>query len=424
MASKTPVVSQQAKAPKPKKGEAKGKSGEPKGKSGEPKPKKGEAKGKSGEPKSNDTTQKENAPPQQKKKEDLTRTQQMVQLINFSQSPEDALITLCSSMPEFAIESSSVTPYHNTISEKERIILGEALDITLELRGAFWLIDIFDDPIQDIPDFHQYLRSVQENRFGDAVVCTLLDLIIAHAKETRDWTVAKSTMDKKPKANASETVLAQYSMRIGSDEQALGLNKETRTTDMKLRADSLTWWTISLINHVRERRFFLQSRSCLAGKEIKCSSCSTSSKEYSEMLIMGRCGHAGHKNCCKHQKGTLSALNSCLDPGCGSNTSQSSTIEASDLVGTIPSALVRNHGSKMVAITELLLQIPKGEKTLVFVQFPRVVVALRGILDARSINFADTTIVKGAAASVETFKKESTCNVCVLQLDSVNAAGW
>ena len=143
------------------------------------------------------------------------------------------------------------------------------------------------------------------------------------------------------------------------------------------------------------------------------------------MLIMGRCGHAGHEGCCAGQKGPLWALSHCPDQGCGSNTSQLSTMEASDLTGTIPSELVRQHGSKMVAITNLLLRIPKGDKTLVFVQFPRVILALRAILNVRNIEFADTTLGKGAAASVNTFKKEdSTCNVCVLQLDSVNAAGW
>ena len=327
-------------------------------------------------------------------------------------------------MPEFARERSSISPCHGTIAEKESLIIVKVEDILSELRGAFWIMAQYRDEIKNIPQIYNYLRSVQENRFGDWTVRALLDLVITCAEDTRKWTVAKSTEDKKPKANAGAAKSQQHAMRSDPETEPLALSELSRIEELKLRADSLTLWTIALISVVRERRFFIGTKDCLSGAEIECSSCGCRSRDYSNMLFMGRCGHVGCEQCCSSQNGSLTLLSRCPDQQCGSKTSLSSTIKASDLTTAIPSELVRQHGSKMVAISRLLSRIPKAEKVLIFVQFPRIIMALKAMLAARRIKFADTTKSSGAEGEVELFQKDSTCNVCVLQLDSVNAAGW
>ncbi len=350
---------------------------------------------------------------------ELTRKDRIVEHIVASELPEDALITLCSTMPDFAVEHSTVSPCGVTIAEKETLIVEKVQDMVSELRGAFWITSKWEDDIAVIPDIYNYLRSVQENRFGDATACALMDLVIAYAEDTKQWTVAKSIENKEPKGKLSHEKKEQYRMRIDSANEPHKLDKVGRAEDLKLRADSLTAWTIALTDVVRERRFFIGTQSCLSGAEIECSSCGRRSKDCSTMRFMGRCGHVGCKQCCLARP-----LDQCLDGHCSSKTLETSTVEASDLTAALPSQLAREHGSKMVAITELLDRIPAGEKVLIFVQFGRIITALKTILAARDIRFADTTEAKGAAANVEMFKGDLGCNVCVLQLDSANAAGW
>lgn len=354
----------------------------------------------------------------------LTRTERVVEHITASESPEEALISVCSTMPEFARERSSSSPYYDTIKEKEALIRQKVDDILSDLRGAFWIISHFQDRIQDIPDIHNYIQSVQENRFGDATVRALLDLVIAHAEDTKKWTVARLIKNKEPTGKVSAEKKQQYVLRSDDANEPENLSEKPRAEDLKLRADSLTAWTIALTDLVRERRFFIGTERCQSGTEIECSSCGRRTNDYSTMLFMGRCGHAGCKPCYLGLQGPCGLSDQCPDTNCGSKSLKSSTVMASDLTIALSEDVVREHGSKMVAIANLLLRLPKGEKALVFVQTERIITALRKVLGAHGIKYADTVNSPRAAAEVDRFQKAPTCKVCLLQLDSANAAGW
>jgi hypothetical protein len=361
-----------------------------------------------------------------------TRTEQILDHIAASALPEDALVTLCSTMPAFAAKQLAGSTCRGTIKEKENLIAVKVREILSELIGAFWIISRFGDEIEAIPDIYNYLRSVQKDRFGDRAIRSFMDRVVAYAKENKKWTVAKATKDKKPKGKGEEKRL-QYAMRMDSANEPHGLLPKYRTEDLKLRADSLISWTIALTDLLRQRRFFIGMDRCLSGAELECSFCRNRFQDYSTMLFMGRCGHAGCQQCYEN-----TALDKCIDPKCGSKTLPSSTVRASDLTAASSSQLTREHGTKMVAITDVLVRVPEGEKVLIFVQFPRITTALKAILLARDIRFADTTDSRkaAAAANVDKFKRcdqdciskkcvhDPHCNVCILQLDSVDAAGW
>jgi SNF2-related domain len=354
-----------------------------------------------------------------------TRSGMIAEQISISQSPEDALITFASTMPEFAIERSETSPCEGPIAEKQKLIVAKVEQMTAQLRGAFWLIAQYQDKVQDTPYIYHYLRSVQENRFGDGTVRTLLDLVFAHASQTKKWTLANGIESKRTRILTSDDNKLQYALRRDRSREPLTLTKDARADDLKMRADSLTSWTVELTGLVRELRYFVGTKRCMSNEEIECSSCQVQSRDYGRMLVMGRCGHVACEPCCFTQNGAPALLSHCLNRHCASKTSQSTAIAASELIATITSPKVRQHGSKMVAITDLLAQIPRPEKTLVFVQFPRILAALKAILVEQRIDFADTDL-KGAKASAEVqrFKDDKSCRVCVLQLDNVNAAGW
>jgi SNF2-related domain len=355
-----------------------------------------------------------------------TRSEHIVEQVSISQSPEDALITFASTMPEFAIESSTTTPCEGPIAEKQTLVVAKVKQIAEEIRGAFWLIAQYQDKVQDIPLIYHYLRSVQENRFGDATVRHLLDLVFSQASKTKKWTLAKGIEGKKTKAANADDSKFQYVSRQDSAKEPLSLSLAARADDLRMRADSLTSWTIELMGLIREMRYFVGTKRCMSSEEIECASCKIRTRDYGRMLFMGRCGHVACETCCFFtQSGEPTQLSQCLNGNCGSKTSQSTAILAAELISPINSPRVRKHGSKLAAITDLLAQIPLGEKSLVFVQFPRISAALKSILLEMQIDFADTDL-KGvkASAEVQRFKDTESCNVCLLQLDNVNAAGW
>jgi SNF2-related domain len=354
-----------------------------------------------------------------------TRSDQLDEQIGISQSPEDALITFASTMPEFAIEKPNSKPCESTIAEKQSLIVNLVEQIAEEIRGAFWLMAHYKDKVQNIPFIYHYLRSVQENRFGDATVRHLLDLVFAHASNTRKWTLASGMEDKNKNSKAASTDEGkfQYASRGDAANAPLSLSQAARADDLRMRADTLTSWTIKLTDLIREMRYFVGTKRCMSSERIKCASCKIRTNDYGRMLFMGRCGHVACNQCCFTQSGEPTQLSHCLNLDCGSKTSQSTAILAAELISPINSPRVRKHGSKLVAITDLLAQIPSGEKILVFVQFPRILAALKSILLEMKIGFADTDL-KGASAEVQRFKETQECRVCLLQIDNVNAAGW
>lgn len=353
-----------------------------------------------------------------------TRTERIVEHIIASESPEDALIAACSTMPEFVAVSSSGSAFSSTVKEKESLISQKVADILSELRGAFWIISQFYNRIQDDPYLHNYLCAVRTTRFCDATVCALLDLVIARAEDTQCWTVAKLIKNKEPGKNASADKEREYALRSDPSTDLKLLSKESLAEELKLRTDSLTTWTCDLTDLIRERRFSVGTELCQSGAEIECSSCGDRSSDYSKMILMGRCGHVGCKPCYFNPKGRGGLFDQCIDTRCRSKTLESSTVMASDLTIPISEDLVRDHGSKMVAIAKFLQQIPKGEKAVVFVQSERIIVGLKKVLGACGIKYADTINSPQVTTQVERFKRTATCNVCILQLDSANAAGW
>lgn len=147
-------------------------------------------------------------------------------------------------------------------------------------------------------------------------------------------------------------------------------------------------------------------------------------QKYSNMLLMGRCGHVGCKQCCDAGKGAIKGPDQCPDEHGGSVTLPSSSAESSDMTIALSSGLRHQHGSKMVAISDLIEDIPETDKVLLFVQFGRVATALVNTLRERGINFADTTVARTAASNVANFTRSPNCKVCVLEVDSPNAARW
>ena len=328
-------------------------------------------------------------------------------------------------MPSFAdTQQMSGSACDRTVREKESLISKQVEAILSELRGAFWIMSVYEDKVADIPHIYSYLRSVQENHFGDMAVHRLMDLIIGHSRDSKAWTTSANIGDKKPKGKPTAFKKRQYKMRADPSVEPHGLSLESRVADLKLRADYLTHFTAELTGWIRARRFFMGIKSCLASREITCAACGGYSKDYSTMLLMGRCGHAVCKQCFNALQTSGTSPDKCLDRTCGSNSPPSSAIDASDLTDSLRSKLAQEHGSKMAAIMELLSRIPRSEKVLIFVQFSRIMTALKTVLTACSIKFADTTDSKKAADEVARFMKKSAYRICLLELDSPNAAGW
>lgn len=361
-----------------------------------------------------------------KKKKDAAATEKtsrearIKSYIEASELPEDALISICSTNMSFEMMQES------PVESKERSIVETVCDMLSELRGAFWVLSSYSHEVKENPEIYNYLRSVQDNRFGDATVSGLVTRVIARAQSSEKWIMAKK-INETGKGKKLPTK-DQRAMRANSKVPD-GLKSESRAADLKLRGDTLTDMTSILTTQVRDRRFFVGFEDCLADKKLECSSCGSRSKDYSNMFLVGHCGHAGCRQCYRKLGEKQSSAEECFDPSCDSRSPLSSMIPASDFTSTTISPFTHDHGSKMAAVRELLARIPKGEKVLIFVQFDRIMMALKGMLDACKIPFADTTKPGRAAAQVERFKSprrpgQAPVDVCILKLDSSDAAGW
>jgi hypothetical protein len=368
---------------------------------------------------------------------DLNRTRRRVLALESSEVPEDALITFCSTMLPFAKQHSPVSPCHEILNEKDDSIAEVIGSILVQLRGAFYIVSRWEgeQKVEDIPHFYNYLRCVQTNRFGDAVVCEFLEGLITYAKNNPGWTVAV----KIGKKDAAPEKITNEQYTEGLDEQAqLGSEKaqlidatnepqdlslKVRAKDLKTRAEALNTYTIRLINLARNRRLFHGIDKCVAGNKIECSQCGQQSNNLESIVFMGRCGHAGCKEC--YDKCALSgpSRDHCVHKDCGATAPASATVEASDLATSFNTDKEREHGTKMVEIAKLVQSIPMEDKVLIFVQFERILNAVRQTLKAFGIGFSDT-IHRSPEKQVGEFKTDRTKRALLLMLDSADAAGW
>ena len=352
-----------------------------------------------------------------------TRAEQLLEMINMSTSPEDALLTCCSMLIPFSPHTQGPLPGRAVcdaiLEEKTEEICETMRQLYEKVNNFFGHHRAWGRPTAaENPYVWIYLRCIEKNRYGDLSFSTLMNSVLFHIdSDTRDVQRGRSKSDHK--------------------------------TEQKRRLPAITELSGKLVDQIRSRRFFKMIHLALKEEGLPpCSCCKQIIADASHALIMGLCGHISCASCYQDTGRRRAFSDQCVDLSCSAAAPQHSAILASDFSHDTPMAST-SSGSKLNAVIDLLRdteRIAADEFALVFVQYDRLRAALAKSLHANNIPFADASkprwedgmkpseITKArkieklgrasTAAVIERFKEKKAGKVCILKVDSTDAAGW
>lgn len=403
----------------------------------------------------------------------LDRTGRLLDMARASRSPEEALLVCCSTSMSTVngVEAHDRTAKRvckAILEEKKHHFSAEAHKLQINLTQVFklWKLGHKDIPA-DNPHFYSFIRSVSNNVFGDMAAQEILDRLLNYAQADAKYKVldikaistgasrfpepvkevwnevpaadetnckARKTKRGAVKATLVESVAEQSSAapcREGLIAEEKGQTEESnpdlvdlapRRKFMNEKAAILTNLALCLVEHVRGLRFNSIIEGYVNGGDCpKCSKCGKNQKQGNVILIMGLCGHASCIPCFEAQHAKRKLVDECVALGCAASCSRRSAFRLSDL-NTATSHLPRPFGSKIDAVLKLLKdskRVGRTDHVVIFVQFPRLKAALMEGLKEASVTYLDGS----HKHAVEKFKT-GQATVCVLDPESVNAAGW
>jgi hypothetical protein len=407
------------------------------------------------------------------------RTKRLQDMATASMSPEEALLIACStSMSNIngveARDRSASRVCKAIITGKKKHFRTTIQELYKRLSEIFELWELgYSDIASENPHFYSFLRSVYNNQFGDLVAKAVLDCVMGHARAGARKTAVNSKAIPPGARRLSVTVKAFWNSLSKSDQKRLKANSSTpaavkkatqhgsvegqtggessvqrsaaakksdtkkgdakkrqpdlrelgpRTTFMYRSAAVLTNLSLRFIEHLRGLRFFRAVELYINGGQIPiCSHCGTKRDKANEILIMGLCGHASCIPCFEEKQAQRKLVDECISDGCEAPAPRHSAFLLSEL-NVATSHLPRPFGSKIEAVLNLLQdtsRVGTSDHVVVFAQFKRLKAALiEGLKDA------NITHVDGSHKhAVEKFK-DGAATVCILDPESVNAAGW
>jgi hypothetical protein len=412
--------------------------------------------------------------PESTKAQELDRTKRLQEMASASRSPEEALLISCSTSMSTvngveAQDRSDSRVCRAILAEKKRHFSTEAQNLYNNLIEVFelWELGHRDIP-QDNPHFYSFIRSVANNTFGDMAAQAILDRVMGYAQAKAEdnamqskvippgarrlavlvravWPGVSAAEKKKIKAKNSrrtppkkvtddksaedQTEVDSFMQRPKAEKKRETKNKPpdlreaaSRMTFMYGRAAVLTNLALRLVEHVRGLRFFDIIEGYVNGGRLpKCSKCGRKKRQANEVLVMGLCGHASCTPCFEAQHTQRKLVDECVAEGCAAPAPRRSAFRLSNL-NTATSHVPRPFGSKIDAVLKVLKdtnRVGTRDHVVVFVQFQRLKAALiEGLKDA-SITYLDGS----HKHAVESFKN-GAATVCILDPESVNAAGW
>ena len=412
----------------------------------------------------------------------LDRTERLRKMASGSRSPEEALLICCSTSMSTvnSVETqdrSARKVCEAILTEQERHFIAEAEKLYEKLTEVLelWKLGHRDDPEKN-PHFYSFIRSIDNNIFGDPAAKGVLEQMMGYAymgadetamnrktvplqsrespvvskalstsllakdKKARDAKkflrnakiTAKKDAEKESKDNESNEDVAWESTEESGYAKAFAAGKvktkrgsynlKERRTFMFLSAAVLTNLSLRIVEHIRGLRFQNVIFGLVdAGGWPHCSSCGEKSRNVNEVLIMGLCGHASCVGCYTAKQAQQSLVAECVAQDCEAPAHRLSAFPLSDLNAN-SSDVPHPYGSKIEAVLDLLQdtnRVGKRDHIVIFVQSQRLKLALIEALKDKDITYLDGSKRK----AVESFK-DGRAKICILDPESVNAAGW
>jgi site-specific DNA-cytosine methylase len=383
--------------------------------------------------------------------EDLTamsRHERLGASISMSRGPEDALLSCCSDMQASMRECAVV------VGEKSQDVVYTIGKLYAALREVFGYASTRtddEDPEQKNSHFLSYKLRIYNKDFGDESATALVDMVMYQALQ--DLIVplepfpaglaSKKGEAKKRHSTIFPKTIAPRPLRIGKEDpkaekdsvkkekDAVNNEKKVRKAEMKSRAEDLNTRSLQLVDQVKSLRFFQMVSQALSGKPMpKCAGC-LAANDAANTYIIGTCGHIACYECLHSEDRLRNGPDGCIFSTCSATALPHHIIQASRFSADSVSPHVE-AGSKMSAVVKEVQGIlhETNEKILIFVQLPRVATALIQTLSQNiDEQLTDATGVRSATGGpfcgpVEEFRKGRGGRICVLLLESADAAGW
>lgn len=415
---------------------------------------------------------------------DMEGPERLEACILMSRGPEDALISCCTELRKHMEALKDVVKEkekkaRDTIRELANALHGMLRD---DVTSTYE-----EDLADQNTHFLSYKLRVYNKDFGDESTAAVVDVLMSHvhpaqqkpqapeppaanssatAKEpaAKKRRVTKSTTagtkkvtdaekklqaaKKKAQAAEKKAQAAEEKARNAEEKKVKIAELKTRTTKMKKGATNLNTLTTRLAEEIRQLRFFKNVAKALDGSpEFQCMNpgCKNGSIRPEDANVIGACGHIACDACLKDESRARNNPDGCVAPGCGVTVLPHHLMKASHYSPSATSADDPGEkGSKISAIVGKIRHIERQpqlldgkeskDKILIFVQLPRIKDALLEILRGEGIDFTDATkrVIRPQSCTskakppnpVEEFKKGNGTTVCVLMLDSPDAAGW
>ena len=410
----------------------------------------------------------------------LDRTERLRKMASGSRSPEEALLICCSTSMSTVNgvemqDQSARKVCEAILREQEKHFIAKAEKLYEKLKEVLelWKLGHRDDPEKN-PHFYSFIRSVDNNIFGDPAVKGVLEQVMGYAHTGADGTAMKtktmppqsrkppvvskglstslSSEDKKArdkkkfmhnakitakkdnenesKGDESDEDSAWESIEKSSYAKASAAGKtkrgagdlKERRTFMFLAAAVLTTLSLQIVEHLRGLRFQNMIFGLVdVGDWPHCSNCGEKSSNVNDVLIMGLCGHASCVGCFEAKQAQQSLVAECVAQDCEAPAHRLLAFPLSDL-NAKTSDLPHPYGSKIEAVLNLLQdrnRVGTRDHVVIFVQSQRLKLALIQALKDKDITYLDGSKKK----AVESFKS-GRAQICILDPESVNAAGW
>lgn len=402
------------------------------------------------------------------------------EIIGSSSSPEEALLKRCSSLAlqgRWDDGKPEAVTCETLLAIREKQLGALMYDILMKFKLAAWVYCGCDLKYES---FQKFVESLIRHDFGDSEVTRkaypLLKSAVFESKhddwkmffaESRDYGSSeapeviepqhhsesdigdKNTEDdedfqaprrslKKRKKNISDNSVKNSStqktgrmkttnVKPGKPEHPILPPKPRETYEYELTLREITSTLRNLIVEwvLRERalRFLRTVRLIQTGTEIPpCGGCNNDTPTLDDVSVLGSCGHALCAECVRETV----LREECAVQGCRGSGKRFNVIKASTLGHDCEDKSAMFGGSKLDKLVEIIRGIPKGERALLFIQFPELMeVASKALELARIKHTVISPTDRRSAQKVEKFQRTSFGDnrVLILNLGGEMAAG-
>jgi SNF2 family DNA or RNA helicase len=252
---------------------------------------------------------------------------------------------------------------------------------------------INDSDEYDAGFFESFQKNVKEDRLGDSETANDIKALLLDIEQ--EPPIEPPGL---PEGQEDIPTLRQLSISLGT--------LFTKLIDMKR--------SLRFAQGVQDSRLNLKN-----GLSLSCFKCRNTSKSSEKHFLLSQCGHMVCNRCLPGH------YDACHGPTCLAGNSHYNKLPVKALVSGESSTTLSKAGKIYDVVDYIKNQIPRDEKVLVFVQFPKLFKAVEAALKEDNIDFCDIRGAVGSWKVLSQFQKagNGSKRVMILNIGDASASG-